>query len=283
MILQSLFSSLSDFARYASGADMSLPLPSLESSAVPAKKQVCNIISPGVYDLVIASDGQIKEAVRQAVANLTLFFDVPFYVQRKRTAGIEVYKNEAEGMKRSYIDTYYSAMDTILLLLDSSSGDISEAWQQAPYCAIRDKVRIKTVEEFNLVYHIDNSYLFFFRTLPIQLELLDNMFFSYYDRLGQRADLLPRLDRALVMLIIATAIRRFDPIELPATIRNLFSDTTASRSGDKEQSRLLQLADELSSEAMSAVSLIDASLSESSNVADPNIDRHPDDKFYFMP
>ncbi len=283
MILQSLFSSLSDFARYASGADMSLPLPSLESSAVPAKKQVCNIISPGVYDLVIASDGQIKEAVRQAVANLTLFFDVPFYVQRKRTAGIEVYKNEAEGMKRSYIDTYYSAMDTILLLLDSSSGDISEAWQQAPYCAIRDKVRIKTVEEFNLVYHIDNSYLFFFRTLPIQLELLDNMFFSYYDRLGQRADLLPRLDRALVMFIIATAIRRFDPIELPATIRNLFSDTTASRSGDKEQSRLLQLADELSSEAMSAVSLIDASLSESSNVADPNIDRHPDDKFYFMP
>lgn len=283
MILQSLFSSLSDFARYASGADMSLPLPSLESSAVPAKKQVCNIISPGVYDLVIASDGQIKEAVRQAVANLTLFFDVPFYVQRKRTAGIEVYKNEAEGMKRSYIDTYYSAMDTILLLLDSSSGDISEAWQQAPYCAIRDKVRIKTVEEFNLVYHIDNSYLFFFRTLPIQLELLDNMFFSYYDRLGQRADLLPRLDRALVMLIIATAIRRFDPIELPATIRNLFSDTTASRSGDKEQSRLLQLADKLSSEAMSAVSLIDASLSESSNVADPNIDRHPDDKFYFMP
>lgn len=283
MILQSLFSSLSDFARYASGADMSLPLPSLESSAVPAKKQVCNIISPGVYDLVIASDGQIKEAVRQAVANLTLFFDVPFYVQRKRTAGIEVYKNEAEGMKRSYIDTYYSAMDTILLLLDSSSGDISEAWQQAPYCAIRDKVRIKTVEEFNMVYHIDNSYLFFFRTLPIQLELLDNMFFSYYDRLGQRADLLPRLDRALVMFIIATAIRRFDPIELPATIRNLFSDTTASRSGDKEQSRLLQLADELSSEAMSAVGLIDASLSESSNVADPNIDRHPDDKFYFMP
>lgn len=283
MILQSLFSSLSDFARYASGADMSLPLPSLESSAVPAKKQVCNIISPGVYDLVIASDGQIKEAVRQAVANLTLFFDVPFYVQRKRTAGIEVYKNEAEGMKRSYIDTYYSAMDTILLLLDSSSGDISEAWQQAPYCAIRDNVRIKTVEEFNLVYHIDNSYLFFFRTLPIQLELLDNMFFSYYDRLGQRADLLPRLDRALVMFIIATAIRRFDPIELPATIRNLFSDTTASRSGDKEQSRLLQLADELSSEAMSAVGLIDASLSESSNVADPNIDRHPDDKFYFMP
>lgn len=283
MILQSLFSSLSDFARYASGADMSLPLPSLESSAVPAKKQVCNIISPGVYDLVIASSGQIKEAVRQAVANLTLFFDVPFYVQRKRTAGIEVYKNEAEGMKRSYIDTYYSAMDTILLLLDSSSGDISEAWQQAPYCAIRDKVRIKTVEEFNLVYHIDNSYLFFFRTLPIQLEVLDNMFFSYYDRLGQRADLLPRLDRALVMLIIATAIRRLDPIELPATIRNLFSDTTASRSGDKEQSRLLQLADELSSEAMNAVSLIDASLSESSNVADPNIDRHPDDKFYFMP
>lgn len=283
MILQSLFSSLSDFARYASGADMSLPLPSLESSAVPAKKQVCNIISPGVYDLVIASSGQIKEAVRQAVANLTLFFDVPFYVQRKRTAGIEVYKNEAEGMKRSYIDTYYSAMDTILLLLDSSSGDISEAWQQAPYCAIRDKVRIKTVEEFNLVYHIDNSYLFFFRTLPIQLEVLDNMFFSYYDRLGQRADLLPRLDRALVMLIIATAIRRLDPIELPATIRNLFSDTTASRSGDKEQSRLLQLADELSSEAMSAVSLIDASLSESSNVADPNIDRHPDDKFYFIP
>lgn len=283
MILQSLFSSLSDFARYASGADMSLPLPSLESSAVPAKKQVCNIISPGVYDLVIASSGQIKEAVRQAVANLTLFFDVPFYVQRKRTAGIEVYKNEAEGMKRSYIDTYYSAMDTILLLLDSSSGDISEAWQQAPYCAIRDKVRIKTVEEFNLVYHIDNSYLFFFRTLPIQLEVLDNMFFSYYDRLGQRADLLPRLDRALVMLIIATAIRRLDPIELPATIRNLFSDTTASRSGDKEQSRLLQLADELSSEAMSAISLIDTSLSESSNVADPNIDRHPDDKFYFMP
>lgn len=283
MILQSLFSSLSDFARYASGADMSLPLPSLESSAVPAKKQVCNIISPGVYDLVTASDGQIKEAVRQAVANLTLFFDVPFYVQRKRTAGIEVYKNEAEGMKRSYIDTYYSAMDTILLLLDSSSGDISDAWQQAPYCAIRDKVRIKTVEEFNSVYHIDNSYLFFFRTLPIQLEVLDNMFFSYYDRLGQRADLLPRLDRALVMLIIATAIRRFDPIELPATIRNLFSDTTASRSGDKEQSRLLQLADELSSEAMSAVSLIDASLSESSDVVDPNIDRHPEDKFYFMP
>lgn len=283
MILQPLFESINQFSKSASGVDTSMSLSDYESAATPAKKRLCNIITSGVYDAIVKGEGDAKELLRQSIANLTLYYDVPHYVQRKRRAEVEVYKNEAESLKRTFIDVYFSAVDSLLQYLnDAPPEDILAAWKTAPYYALLDQVKIKTTEEFNMLYPIDSSYLFFFRTLPIQKSVYIESLSAYYER-TDRQDLISRLDRALAQLTVAKALTRFDPIEFPATIRNIWDDINATRNLDKDQSRLLQLSATLASEAMDILATVDNALSESTDVGSFDTDHREDDKFYLIP
>ena len=187
MTLQPLFDSINQFSKYASGVDNSMSLPDYESAATPARKRLCNIITTGVYDAIVGQAGEAKELLRQAIANLTLYYDVPHYVQRKRRVEVEVYKNEAESLKRTYIDVFFSAVDSLLQYMnDAPEEEVSKAWKEAPYCSLLGQVKIKTAEDFNMLYPIDTSYLFFFRTLPIQNSIFIEVLSAYYERTDRK-------------------------------------------------------------------------------------------------
>lgn len=93
------------------------------------------------------------------------------------------------------------------------------------------------------------------------------------------------LHRCLAKQTIAIALRRFDIIEFPSTIRSLFDDSKASRSGKDEQERMLALAASLANEVKQELVNIDLLLtSDSSGSVDTNTSfNRPDDLIMLMP
>ena len=238
------------------------------------------MLSKPIYDSLLKNDDEKKDALRCAVANLTLAKQLVFNVLSLRKADVDVYKSEQEQMKRAYRDNYFNSMDTLLQLLDSD-----EEWKKTDTYQRLNQLQLKTVAEFDRVYPIDNSYLYFFRCIPIQQEALDDYAGSYYDRLKKDdATTRRKLDRTLAKLVVAISLRRFDILEFPATIRNLFEETTAGRSGKDEQQRMITLADELFAQALESLSSIDLILSgeQTTDIVTQTSFNEPTDKIYLM-
>ena len=174
-------------------------------------------------------------------------------------------------------------MDTVIQLLDNSQTVPS--WKETRYKKMLDVLKIKSTEEFDMLYTIDMSYLFFFRTIPIQREALDDGISAYFELAENKEEILRLLKRCLAKQTIAIALRRFDILDFPSTIRNLFEDSKVMRYGTQEQERLLALSDSLLEEVKRELANIDLLLStDSSGSVDTNTSfNRPDDIIMLMP
>ena len=283
MILKDLFKDITGFAEFVPGIDSNTSLTLLNSQAQTAYKRIANIISEEVFKEIIHSkDGDVYDYLRTALANLTMANDTIFDVLRKRKVEIDIYKYEQEAIKRAYYENYYNAMDSLIAELSQSEDP---GWMKTRYYKMVDKLKIKTTEEFDLLYCIDLSYLFFFRCIPIQLEVIEEYTSGYYDRVDEKHNILSQLNRATAKLVVAVALTRFDILEFPPTIRNLFDDSKASRSGKDEQERLLALSSELREQANTLLKGIDLILTDSDTtdlVTETSFNR-PEDIIQLMP
>jgi hypothetical protein len=281
-ILEDLFVDVAQFHLYSPYAESNMNFKDLASSAMSAIKQVQAVITSDIYNKIASGeDNDEKDALRSAVANITLAKQLIFNVLSLRKSDVDIYKNEQEQMRRAYCDNYYNAMDTLLQLLDRD-----EAWKKTKTYKALENLRLKTTYDFDAVYPIDNSFLYFFRCVPIQQEAMDDYIAGYYERLSQDDQTNRRkLDRCLAKITVALSLRRFDILEFPPTIRNLFEDSKVQRYGTQEQERILTLSDDLMSQAMDALKNIDLSLSGSTDidiVTETSFNR-PTDKIYLMP
>lgn len=281
-VLEELFIDVAQFHLYSPYAESNMNFKDLASSAMSAIKQVQSVISPDIYKKIAAGeDNDEKDALRSAVANLTLAKQLIFNVLSLRKSDVDIYKNEQEQMRRAYRDNYYNAMDTLLQLLDSD-----EEWKKTKTYKALENLKLKTTYEFDASYPIDNSFLYFFRCVPIQQEALDDYVSGYYERLPEKDQTNRRkLDRCLAKITVALSLRRFDILEFPSTIRNLFEDSKVMRYGTHEQERMLTLSDDLMSQALESLKNIDLSLSGNTDadiVTETSFNR-PDDKIYLMP
>lgn len=287
MILEELFTDVATLREYVPFMDSNIAFSELGSSAKSAKKQICVIITPEVYSAIIGKgNGSIFEELRTAVANLTLAKQVVFDAINRRKQEIDIYKHEQESMRRAYIENYYNSMDSLVQELEKS--DI-ESWKETRYKKILESLRIKTAPEFDELYPIDGSYLFFFRIIPFQREALEDYMNGYYSRVSDddesKNSIYRKLDRCLAMYTVAKSLRQFDIVEFPSTIRNLFEDSKAMRYGTQEQERVLALSEQLKNEADQLLRDIDTILSnsEGGNVSTEESYLLPSDKFYLMP
>lgn len=283
MILKDLFTDISGFAEFVPGIDSNTNLSLLNSHAVTAYKRIANIVSVPVYNNIIKKGvGELYDHLRTALANLTMANDTVFDVLRKRKANIDIYKSEQEAIRRAYYENYYNAMDSLIALLNSTE-DLG--WDKTRYYKMLDKLQIKTTEEFDLLYCIDLSYLFFFRCIPIQIEVLEENLTGYLERAKEKPSVLSLINRALAKKVVAVALTRFDILEFPSTIRNLFDDSKASRSGRDEQERLLSLSVQLQEQANSLIKDIDLLLSDpqDTDIETETSFNQPEDKIQLMP
>lgn len=281
MILTDLFVDIADFRSFAPYVESNVTFEELNSSALSAKKQIIIILSKAVYEEVCRTEeDETKAALKSAMANLTLAKQMVFDVIKRRKDDIDIYKHEQESMRRAYQDNYFNAMDTLIQLLTEGA----ESWKKTRYYKLLETLRIRTADEFDTLYPIDQSYLFFFRTVPLQQEALDDGLRGYFDRAQDKEETTNMLLRCLAKQTVAIALRRFDIIEFPPTIRSLFDDSTASRSGKDEQQRMLDLASQLNNEVQNALADIDLILNSSSggSVDTETSFNRPDDKIYLM-
>lgn len=283
-VLEELFKTVDELRKYVPSAESNVTFAELNSSATSARKQISVVLSSQVYTELLQDTGDKHDALLSAMGNLTLAKQLIFDVINRRKSQIEVYKYELEAMRRSYIENYYNGMDTLIQLLDSDSSKESK-WKESRYYKLLDSLEIKDTENFDFLYPIDLSYLFFFRTIPLQKEVLDEGMKGYFKHASGNEDAINMLLRALSKMTVAIALRRFDILEFPSTIRNLFEDSKTSRSGKDEQNRMLSLSEQLSAEVQSLLKDIDLMLSdnESGAIDTESSFNTSEDKIILMP
>jgi hypothetical protein len=221
--------------------------------------------------------------LKNALANLTMYKDRVFQIVGARNSGssAEIYKHEVENMQRSYIDNYYSAMDSLLELIEADPD-----FQNTATYNRRSTLRIKNAEDLDNYYPIDQSYLFYARTTSFQREILLDQMDSYYTQSeAQEGKYTERLNSILAKLIVARALRLFDIIELPSTLRSLYKDSKALRNGTSENTIATQLAADLEQQAHDSLRAIDLLMEDHSD--DGSVDtetsfNQPCDKIYLL-
>lgn len=281
MILEELFSTMNTFRKYVPGIESNVSFEDLSSSALSAKKRVVNIISLAVYNRVVKDEKGPLESLKSAIANYVAYKQVPFDAIKNRKANIDVYKYEQEAMQRNYMENYYNSMDS---LIQELNRDKKEDWIGTKYYKLLEMLPVQTTEEFDSLYPIDSSTLFFFRCIPLQKEIFDDYIKGYYNSSSENQDVKEALKRALVKLTIAIALLRFDILEFPVTIRNLFSESKVSRSGKDEESRMLELSSQLRNEANDSLSAIDLLMSEKNiDICTQTSFNEPEDKIVLLP
>ena len=289
-ILVDIFKNFSTFSLYAPGVETNMDLNDLRSSGLTARKRIETVISRAVFDELLKEEenSPLMEALRAAMANMTMANQIIFDSVNRRKGEVNVYKYELEAMKRSYMENYCNAIDTLVQLLsEPTEGELAELWRKTPYYPILERCEIKTMDQMDAIYPIDASYLYFFRTVPLQKETLDEVMSIYFEKLtdDNRERIRPILLLALVKKTIAKSLRRFDILEFPSTIRNLFDDSHAARSGKDESSAIFALADRLDREAEELLSNADTLLSSESvsDFCSNSAYNHPDDNIIMLP
>ncbi len=289
-ILVDIFKNFSTFSLYAPGVETNMDLNDLRSSGLTARKRIETVISRAVFDELLKEkeDSPLMEALRAAMANMTMANQIIFDSVNRRKSEVNVYKYELEAMKRSYMENYCNAIDTLVQLLsEPTEGELAELWRKTPYFPILERCEIKTMDQMDSIYPIDASYLYFFRTVPLQKETLDEVMSVYFEKLtdDNRERIRPILLLALVKKTIAKSLRRFDILEFPSTIRNLFDDSHASRSGKDESCAIFALADRLDREAEELLSNADTLLSSEtvSDFCSNSAYNNPDDNIIMLP
>jgi len=321
-----IFQNMSGLAQYAPVTDTNIALGDLKAAFASSWKQLTALIPDTVLTAIAdGSDDTMTDALRMALANRIMANNAVFSAYVNRKAGTDTYKYEVEGMKRSWMENYFSAMDTLLSELtrqadevapadenvasaepgtevapaepgteevaDADSGttpDIGQLFRESRFYRMAAGCHIRTAEQFDTIYPIDLSYLFFFRTLPLQAEVVSGRIGSYYSRietLDDKEQFTAMLDLALAKKTVAKALRRFDILEFPPTIRNLFDESHANRNGKDEAERAISLADMLDGEADALISDIDTLLESGTTIDMSSMSAYnqPDDKIIMMP
>lgn len=321
-----IFQNMSELAQYAPVTDTNIALGDLKAAFASSWKQLTALIPDTVLTAIAdGSDDAMKDALRMALANRIMANNAVFSAYTNRKAGTDTYKYEVEGMKRSWMENYFSAMDTLLSELtrqadevapaevnvapaepgeevanaepgteevaDTDNGttpDIGQLFRESRFYRMAAGCHIRTAEQFDTIYPIDLSYLFFFRTLPLQAEVVSGRIGSYYTRietLDDKDQFTGMLDLALAKKTVAKALRRFDILEFPPTIRNLFDESHANRNGKDEAERAISLAGMLDGEADALISDIDTLLESGTTIDMSSMSAYnqPDDKIIMMP
>lgn len=206
--------------KYAPGVDASLTIDNLRPSNFNARKTIRSVLSVEVFDAIakLESTDEQRIALCGSLANLTMYGYKVFEAVNKRINQCkEVYRYELDAMRREYINNHFTYIDTLIGLLETD-----EKFKQSPLYLLKEKLLIKSLDQFESYYPIDGSYFFFYRTLHLQRDIIE-------DQISSRVNLeealkkekhKKKLEKATVLLTISKSLEMFDVYELPANIKN---------------------------------------------------------------
>lgn len=238
------------------GIEANTTFAELNASAVSAKKDMVNVLTKDIWANAIKAPDQLP-LLQVAWANLTMYKHVIFTVMKVRVnSDKQIYKPEREEMRRQYLDNYYNAFDSLIAALSAT-----DEWKETTYFKQQDKLPVKTIEAFEACYPIDNSYLFFYRTMALQRMALMDGFSQSLDMVKDKEDYADQMNLAFVLYVISLATAQFDPIYLPPTIRDMVSDINVSSGSIDKEAKTRDFAVSLAKKSSDIVRSIELALS----------------------
>ena len=196
--IKDIFPNMATLAQCAPVTETNMAIDDLKAAFASSWKQLTALIPDAVLTAIAdGSDDGMKSALSMALANRVMANNAVFSAYVNRKAGTDTYKYEVEGMKRSWMENYFSAMDTLLSELtrqadevapadenvaDAETGtgvanaesgteevapaetgttpSIGELFRESRFYRMAAGCHIRTAEQFDTIYPIDLSYLF---------------------------------------------------------------------------------------------------------------------------
>lgn len=273
--------------QHAPGVDPSLLDSTIYPSIHAAEKELSNIVGEPTYRSIrqLEDDDPVRREFIAALCNLVMFnYKVWEVIYKRQTQGQDTYKYELELMQSQYTDNYYSHVEDLIKMLEGPEGERFPEWAKSPAHKQISTLLIKDVVEFNACYNIDNSYFFFFSTIFLQRKVLDRHIEPAFNVATLCEGHLRRAKVIVATYTVAYALRQFDFISLPKSIRNAKADGP-SRNGANEQDIAIALSDYLFGEANKDLYLLTEEVNRPDGVVDIESTTNlndPKDKFFLM-
>jgi len=263
------FKSSEELKAAISQVDSSIDLANMASSMLLASRDMKDIISKSVWDLMMKKyhDEQFSPALSEgkaellnelipmcqgACGNFGLFHHFIWMQIRVSNAGITTLKNNTETTAYKYqtdeakdklLEAAYLEVSEIIDFLETNKTDFSEWTGSAQYTYLQ-KLVIKDYRDFNEHYEIGHNAAFFIRSRFLQQEVIYDHILPRLalDEMSDEVKLTRLVKKAVVFKTMALAVRRFDYFMLPEVTRkeigNEFYASTRFRDIDLVKEKL---------------------------------------------
>lgn len=257
--------------QYLSQVDATLTVTNFDSSALLAANDVRVIISPEMYDAIIASQTtppvnnttEWAEAVKilcYAMAPLTLYHHFPWLQMRISNNGITTYKGNDETTafkyqtdegKEALLNSYAAYLTQLIDYLEEKK-DIFTQWAESDKCTETQELLVKTYQEFDKCYPCENNAAFFYRSREIQRDIQEDKLSVYkQDWTNETPETeKKKIKKALVFYTLARCLVEWDYMYLPAPIKRDINNEMSLKNGkeidtarEKVSARFNNLAD----------------------------------------
>lgn len=280
--MNQFFNDTDDLSRYAPGVDSSTDLATLQPSFLTSKQKIIEMITLDVWEK-IAKDkpADLFPSLLSAIANRVMYEHAIFLAIAKNSGEQKLYKYQHEEIKDTYISNFWAAMNSILQYLDTYP-DFAD-WKESKHYQQRQGLLIKSADDFDYYYAIDNSPYFYYKIQFLIRKIYLNEIkprVKNLSLLDQYPNLADKVKRTLCYHVMAEAVMTFDLTELPRSIRYDFNHEY-TKTNSTVQTRE-KLHDYFISQVQSWYKTIETELSLLKGAEDIVVSQNKEDNNYYF-
>ncbi len=259
MAATDLFQETKEIRNYVPVIEAAMPIDQLEYAFREPEAKMKSLLGEETYNQIRdqyqggAANEILDAAVKYLQGALANQAAVIFYVMDAKEHNREdnkIYRYQEDQQKNIFRDNASAEMGQLLTLMDANIAVFTH-WVNTSLYITRQEQIIRSHREFGKYYFIDDSAYFFSRVVFLMKEVTEDKIapvigeFADLDA-GTDAAIIDQAKKTLAYLTMAMALRRFDFMELPKTIRNNVAETIRTiRTGGTEGAAVLRVADEI--------------------------------------
>ncbi|MCK5134873.1 MAG: hypothetical protein KAR19_03735 [Bacteroidales bacterium] len=296
MAATDLFTTTGDLRAFLPDVSSAKPMPELEFAFRDPESKVKNLIGEATYNQIkehYAGDTPeetLDKAVKYlqgALANLA--GDIILVMTAgERNENKKTYRYQESLQRKVYLNNANAELGQLLTLLDSDTTTFSD-WADTTLYTTRQKQIIKTHTEFGQYYYIDESAYFFTRLVFLMKEItadkITPVIGVFGDLDGGDAAIIDQVKKTLAYLTMAMALRRFDFMELPKTIRNNAEESIRTiRTGGMEAVAVRKVSDEIEAKGKTYLEVLERMMEKkkTGTLAEPDEINDEENRFYLQ-
>ena len=296
------FANTSDVRKFVKGIDAGVLIDSFDPPFRPAKMRLINLIGQETYDLLLAyyanpdPEDELKAAAVEyaqgALANILALAYFYFDSGNRNNTDNNLYRYQEDKIIEQYIENAYSELSFLITILESDTTKFSDFAATDTY-KNREKLYIKSANQFDQYYNIDKSAYFFYNATYLMVEVQSNAMFARIkgfpameESLSTNEDLIYAIGKAIAFETMSKACLRLDYTELPKGIRNdIIKEIDASVDRTKLMNVKEALSVRLHEEGKEYFRRIETEINKAKNsgtIIIPDDINNEDNKFYLQ-